>query len=943
MNMKRRQFLLVAAMAVCSLAWGDDVVEKIRDWEIRTGELPRDPNEKVVEAPHGMKLVLLVGQSNMAGRAKVSEADRPPLARALKLNRDDQWAEATAPLHFDRKTAGIGPANEFVKRYLADHPGETVGIVPCAVGGSQSITWDPHGKGAAGANFRRALARAKVARRNGTFVAILWHQGESDSAHTLEELRAYYPQRFGEMIAAFRAEIGDVPVVVGEVGRFFKGENAARINTVLNELPKTVAYCACVSSEGLADGGDKVHFGVEGANALGARYYDAYAKLAAAGAAEWPFSILRNYGAYEKNRAFLERVFAAQERRPGLFGEIWFSAGCDTFEKVENVGAEVAKSNLGGRDRCRALGIRYSYQQGVTLNHDPDDRKHEGFPDDAWVVDWTGRRRQGLFCPSSPFARDYAREKTKAILTALRPDSFWPDDDLRMTKLSWKHPAQCFCERCLGLFGERTGRTWTREALFKALEGNAASAEVRRQWCAFNGEMLGGFAKSYREAVDAVAPETRLGIQGAFTVSEVEGDGWCRVMKALAGKAGAVGMRPGYGYYDDQQPRKLLEKMVHVAREAGRCARLPETRQICFESENWPHVGAHKNAHGQMAECALALASGCDSIAFYWGADQNGEDAASYDFWLDAVGAWRPFHLAVRDAFAGTRLGGVAAYFGSGRYGTADWINQFEHDLVRLAGNGLPVTVPEAEPDVWLVNDVAVRTMSAADLPKVFSKAVMMEPAKLTALAKKFPTLRFTQKVSVGKPPEERALSTATRSGGYERFKSGRCSDRLKAFVYPQAADVVTFSEMTKDPKACGTCVVPTEFGGKVVLVQDADCTFPHVAWPGSRRHGILDALDAAVPGGMPARLLTDGYATSVSVRKTAEGNTAGVFILNLGMGETPPLELAIRRGVAASWRVARPRLRDELAEVVRESPDETVLRLPPLPAFGVALVAPAR
>jgi len=148
---------------------------------------------------------------------------------------------------------------------------------------------------------------------------------------------------------------------------------------------------------------------------------------------------------------------------------------------------------------------------------------------------------------------------------------------------------------------------------------------------------------------------------------------------------------------------------------------------------------------------------------------------------------------------------------------------------------------------------------------------------------------------------------------------------------------------MTSDPKATGTCVVPTEFGGTVVLVQDANGNMPHVAWPGGRRHAILDALDAARPGGMPTRLLTDGYATSVSVRKTADGKTAGVFVLNLGMGETPSLELSVRNGGATAWRIVRPRLRDAPAAVVRTSASETVVRLPPLPAFGVVLVVPAR
>ena len=93
-----------------------------------------DTNEVVVaDAPRDMKLFLLVGQSNMAGRGTVSEEDAKPIARCLKLNRDGKWAEASTPLHFNRATSGYGIANTFVLRYLVEHPADTVGLIPCAV------------------------------------------------------------------------------------------------------------------------------------------------------------------------------------------------------------------------------------------------------------------------------------------------------------------------------------------------------------------------------------------------------------------------------------------------------------------------------------------------------------------------------------------------------------------------------------------------------------------------------------------------------------------------------------------------------------------------------------------------------------------------------------------------------------------------------------------
>ena len=651
----------------------------------------------------------------------------------------------------------------------------------------------------------------------------------------------------------------------------------------------------------------------------------------------WPFLILRSYGSYEQNRVFTERAFDAQRRHPGLLDEIWFGGG-DVFATPAERGRMAERENLAARETCRRLGIRFSYQQGVTLNHAPDDAEHPGFPDDCWAVYRDGRIRRGMLCCTSPFARDYLRETAKAIMSALRPDSYWADDDMRLYKGA-STPNICFCDRCVKRFGAETGRDFDRASLVAALDGGDAA--VRKAWCDFNGRVLGECARAYREAADAVSPATRLGIQIALSGNCYDGDSWKRMIEALAGAGGRAGIRPGALYYTDRAPRELLAKAVGVAREAARSGRLAATGQICYEAENWPHVGAHKNANGMMAECALGLAAGCDSIALYWGADQNGGEEEFDRFWFDAVAAWKPFFASVRDAFAGTRLGGVATYHGSEHFATPEWINHDESAVCRLAENALPVTVTEAEPDALFLNERSVRTLGAGDLATLFARPTMMNAATFAALGKRFPQLEFTRKVEIAGLAAERAPATTVRASGYEVFASGGRSECVRALIAPKASDVETFSTMTADPKACGTCVVPTEFGGKAVIAQDMIDGGAHRAWPNYRRGAILDALDRAVPGGMPARLKTNGYSVSVWVRKTSGGRTAGVFVMNLGTGETPPLELAIRRGTADAWTVRRAKKPDLPAEVVRRDASETVLRLPPLGAFEPALVGP--
>lgn len=252
--------------------------KEIPSWQVLMDGAKPNPNEEIVDAPQGMKLVLLIGQSNMAGRGKPGEGEIiAPIERAFTLNRDCKWVKARSPLHFDRDFAGVGPAEEFVRRYVADNPNETVGIVPCAVGGSLFLTWASHGEGIIGQNYRNAIRRAKAAAKNGEFIAVLWHQGESDGSNfSLEQLQGYYPQEFTQMVKALRAELGneELPIIVGELGTFWK-ETAAKMNPIINSFAKTIPSCAVASASGL-EHFDNLHFTFKSANELGRRYYEAF-------------------------------------------------------------------------------------------------------------------------------------------------------------------------------------------------------------------------------------------------------------------------------------------------------------------------------------------------------------------------------------------------------------------------------------------------------------------------------------------------------------------------------------------------------------------------------------------------------------------------------------------------------------------------------------------
>lgn len=234
------------------------------------------PKEKV-------HLVLLVGQSNMAGRGTLEEQDRKPHPRVMMLNKAGRWAPAVDPLHFDKPVAGVGLGKTFGQILAEANPGVTVGLIPCAVGGSPIDSWKPDAfyKPTNSHPWDDAMRRAKMALEAGEFKAILWHQGESDAT---PELSKAYEAKLHDLIRRLRNELKapDVPFIAGQMGKFDdRPWNDAHqlVDKAHRELPLRVKHAAFVSAEGLKHNGDKIHFEAAAYRELGKRYAEAYQKL----------------------------------------------------------------------------------------------------------------------------------------------------------------------------------------------------------------------------------------------------------------------------------------------------------------------------------------------------------------------------------------------------------------------------------------------------------------------------------------------------------------------------------------------------------------------------------------------------------------------------------------------------------------------------------------
>lgn len=233
------------------------------------------------EEPKNLKLFLLIGQSNMAGRGEAGDADRQPIPGIWVQAQDLSWKPAVAPLHYDKPAiAGVGLGRSFAQAVAAAHPGVSIGLIPAAFGGSALDEWKP-----GSTHYTEAIRRTRAALRNGALAGILWHQGEADSGS--ETLAKSYAERFQAFIQQLRTDLAaaQIPVVVGELGRFFHdrpsggAKYAAVVVEQLRLIPDRVPQSAFVSAEKLTDKGDLTHFDTRSLHELGRRYAAAYLKL----------------------------------------------------------------------------------------------------------------------------------------------------------------------------------------------------------------------------------------------------------------------------------------------------------------------------------------------------------------------------------------------------------------------------------------------------------------------------------------------------------------------------------------------------------------------------------------------------------------------------------------------------------------------------------------
>lgn len=268
----------------------DAVIDFVNAASISSGVDPTDV---------GYDLILLLGQSNMAGWAVDGDAVRYDVTdpRVAQYGSAGTYAgvisQAVEPLAMhDTTTPGVGPGLHFARWYLHTVPANRrVLLIPAAHGGTplSSIATLGWRRGVSGNLYAQALTQTQnalvAAGAHARITAALWVQGEADGDANVSG--STYQADLDALITGLRADLSlpNLPFVIGQMVPDYLGFGTrAAIDAVQAATPNRIGYVGYAPGPTGKNRGDSNHYNAAGYRVLARSMFNAYLSALTSGA-----------------------------------------------------------------------------------------------------------------------------------------------------------------------------------------------------------------------------------------------------------------------------------------------------------------------------------------------------------------------------------------------------------------------------------------------------------------------------------------------------------------------------------------------------------------------------------------------------------------------------------------------------------------------------------
>ena len=267
--------------------------------------------------------------------------------------------------------------------------------------------------------------------------------------------------------------------------------------------------------------------------------------------------------------AGIERIFIC-----GI-GEIKAGAGAifEDPDRIERLIRRLQSDGLEVGVWMNALG------HGALLAHAT--KEEEGPFGFTHIVGLDGKHSKHGLCPADPRLRAHFA-KYIAKVAAMRPNMIMLDDDFRLNVRDTTYDVGCFCDYHMTELCNRLGETVTREELYeKAFTGG--ENRYRTVWMELMRDALLGFAAEMRAAVDAVAPEVRLGACACYDTWDMDGTDCIELARTFAGNTRPFIRTIGAPYHD----RRVAAAVEATRMQAAWCKDAPDV-EVFAEGDVYP-------------------------------------------------------------------------------------------------------------------------------------------------------------------------------------------------------------------------------------------------------------------------------------------------------------------------------------------------------------------
>lgn len=187
------------------------------------------------------------------------------------------------------------------------------------------------------------------------------------------------------------------------------------------------------------------------------------------------------------------------------------------------------------KEKFVAAGISVSVNNWIEIGHVGRGRKLKEGQNFTLMTDANGVSGDFVVCPLDENWRKYYIGYITELVSRLKPDTFWVEDDFRLHNHPPLKGIGCFCDKHIASFNKKLNASYTREEFVEKIFAKGGLNAERKVWLDTNGETMYDTLKIIVDAVKKASPSTDVGIMSSSPdVHCAEGRDWYKFTDILS-------------------------------------------------------------------------------------------------------------------------------------------------------------------------------------------------------------------------------------------------------------------------------------------------------------------------------------------------------------------------------------------------------------------------